>query len=201
MKGIIICLACILFNFELSSQRDLYQIQNDSLKKFIESFKKVKSPFNFSEPRIEEEIDSKLLQRFLNVEVVDEIGYVGTESYYYGFAYFDQKYLSLIYTHYYSPGAFGIDNKGIYVVTMNYEGEIIGEELIGCFCKNSNMGSNEYFVSELNVTIQKSKIIVKQQEIRQTLVSNDDDNFKNTTLKTFEIEIDSHGKMVKQQIN
>jgi len=172
----------------------LSTIKNDSLKKYIENFETITRPFVFSKSNAGEEIKPKFLQQFFNLDE-EEVKERGC-SYYYGYVYYDKNYLGFIYTKNYSPGAFGINHYFINLVTLTYEGDLIDTTELGCFCHDTNLGSNDYHKSELDITISVGKILIKEKSMHATLIEKGNkSDFKKIENNTYQIAIKSSGKI------
>ncbi len=175
-------------------QKEIHQIENDSLRQFIEHFETITRPFVFSNYTSGEYIEPKLVQHFfdLDEEDTEERG-VG---YYYGYVYYEKEYLGIIYTKNYSPGAFGIDNYYINLVTLTYDGNLIDTKELGCFCNDSNLGSNDYHKSELIITIDIREVSIKEKTTHATLIEEDDTTgFKKIEENTYQVDIKSSGEI------
>ena len=194
--------ACISFigtafaqNEHHTENENFTKISNDSLKAFIKNFEIISYPFHFSDINKENPIDIAIAEYFLDIEPDDGFGY---EEFYFNFVFLEENFICIIYTRYYTPGAFGINNYFVNLITMDYSGKIIDAEDIGCFCNDTNMGNNDYYATDLEVTIEKGEISVIKNNIHATLIDEDEeDSFEEITTEDYSIIINSEGVINK----
>lgn len=131
-------------------------ITNDSLRLFVKDFATINYPYSISKPNDEKTIDLNKMNRILHLNKSKED--IGLEEYYYGYVFFDDSFLGLIITHFYTPGAFGIENYFMELITLDYNGKYIDSEVLGCYCNDTNMGSNDYFSTDLKIVVDELEI-------------------------------------------
>lgn len=167
--------------------KGISNVEGEDLQAFVKGFKSITYPFEFADFPNGKEIDSTQMVDFLGLIPDTSVATIeiGQEAYYTGYVFYAQDYFGLIITHNYSPGAFGIDNYFIELYTFTYGGKLITTADLGCFCHDTNMGSNDYYATELAVNIELGKITVKETNIHATLIEEEDKAFfdERTTVK------------------
>ncbi|GAA4276345.1 hypothetical protein [Aquimarina mytili] len=201
----------IAFSFKSFRQKDsipntdhittngIHTIKNDSLRAFVVNFEPITYPFTFSQPNDKKDMDIELLNHFLDQEITQEEN-LGYGAIFYGYVFFDNNYFGLIHTRYYDPGAMGIHNYFMDLATLSYDGKIIDYRGLGCFCYDSNMGSNEYFATQLAITIDQGKISIKKEDIHATLIEDEEttDAFEDIISSAYELEISPKGRIISK---
>ena len=71
--------------------------------------------------------------------------------------------------HFFTPGAFGIYDTYFIIVTYDQEGNQIDNSEIGCYCYDSNMGSNDFYETDIDATFNKDEILISGVGIHATL--------------------------------
>jgi hypothetical protein len=178
--------------------REINSNKYDSLMKFIKGFKTITFPFEFSKPNDETVIDIKLMQHLFDFDINQED--LGYGNYYYGYVFYNSNYVGLIITRYYTPGAFGINNYFVELFTLNDEGKLIDSEELGCFCHDTNMGSNDYYSTELKIVVDSNKIIVNKRNIHATLIEKENESgYEDVTTSIYQIDISAFGEISKSR--
>lgn len=199
----LLIITCFLFIGTAFSQTEqdscterLNKVKNDTLKAFLKKFETFNYPIKLTELNESNVINKKLVKHFLDIEL--EVGF-GYEEFYYNIAFYEENYIGLVFTRYFSPGAFGINNYFVNLITIDYSGNVIDDEDIGCFCNDTNMGSNDYYASDIKVTIEKGNIFVIEDNTHATLIVEDEeDAFENITTEEYTITINSDGKISRE---
>lgn len=124
-----------------SSMKELEQSwTKEELLEFSNEFKSMEIPFDYepidweAEGRIE--MTTEEIRKFIYPEYDPETEF-GT-TYFYGVKYETESYIALIYTQFYIPGAFGINNRTLYMNTYDKNGKLIKSGYLGCQCLDNN---------------------------------------------------------------
>ena len=108
-------------------------------------FEKIELPLEFDETwrAIDEEeyFDSTMVQEFINEDYSAE--WIG-EFYNPGFWYEMPQYDAYVFNYHYYPGAFGVHNNTVMLMTVDHLGNRIDIKEIGCFCYDSNQAGMYY---------------------------------------------------------
>ena len=166
------------------------RIKPDSLGKFIENFKPVVLPFEFTYTADSIIIDGSWINYFY--KDYEDSG----EKLYCNYVFYSSSYLGLIINSNWEPGVAGVSNNNIDLFTISYDGKIIDELDLGCFCFDSNMGSNDYYSTELNVAIDTNKIIRNEKHTHAILVEEEgEESFEEVKHKTYKYNVNSVGEI------
>lgn len=196
IQFMLMLLICGCTSFTGNKEKNIDSIKNDSLKEFVNNFTSQTLPFNIDNPHEENVIDKELLKQFLNIEFDDENA--GLEEYYYGDVFYGEDYIGLIHTHYYTPGAFGIENYFIEFASLTYDGKLISKKELGCFCNDTNMGINDYYATEVALDIEMEKITVIEKTTHGTLIEEEGvEPFEEISQKEYSFNISSSGSITK----
>lgn len=90
-------------------------------------------------------------------------------AYYYGYVFFRENYLGLFVNQYFTPGAAGVNDYTIYLLTFDYFGNPIGRQELGCNCMDTNMGTNDYYQTEVNIRLETTGIFADITDTHATL--------------------------------
>lgn len=109
-------------------------------------------------------------------------------------------HLLLVY-HFYTPGAFGIQNTFIELYSFDFEGNQLDAQEIGCYCYDSNMGANDYYATDDKLKFDENGVDVFSTHEHGTLfdeeVEDGEESFLNTTTSQTRFEWDENGKITK----
>ena len=180
-------------NLKHNSLGDSVAIKNDSLKMFIKDFETITYPFEFEEPPNSGDIiNREPLQYLLDVDLEES----SHESYYYGYIFYAPSYLGLIITRHYDPGAFGIDNSYVALITLTYDGAIVDHKELSCLCHDTNMGTNDYYATEFKIIVESNKITVHETSIHGTLIEEGNENdFEEINTEVIQFDVSTNGKI------
>lgn len=198
--SILILCNCLAFaqTGTIINSKNADAIKNDSLKAIVRKFEEKQYPFTLAEIKDDEVIDASMLNQLLKLEL--EISELGLQEYYYGYVFYDKEFFGLVITHYYTPGAFGIENYFLELITVTYEGKVISHEVLSCFCNDTNMGSNDYYSTEPEIIFDARKIVVNEKLTHATLVEDESEEpFEDITEEVFCFDVDGKGKVVKRK--
>jgi hypothetical protein len=133
------------------------------------SFKKVELPAEvaFSETKII--YDTNTIKKYFATESWEDWSF-GWNEWSPIFRFETEEYVGLVVEHFYTPGAFGINNTFIELHTFKHDGTKIQEVELGCHCHDTNMGANDYYATFDNVTVHpKGRIEIARESIHATL--------------------------------
>lgn len=86
------------------------------------------------------------------------------------FRFENGDYHALVIEHFYTPGAFGINNTFLEVHTFTRSGKKVDDAQVGCYCNDTNMGANDYYSTNDHVTFTKDGWIkIASEHIHATL--------------------------------
>ena len=154
---------------------------------FLRNFQKSEAPFSFDKPLSEDSISFYNLQKFLNVSADTSHG--GYEQFYYGHYFETTENYILFLTRFYSPGAFGINNEFLWAYSFSKNGQLLDNQELGCYCKDTNIGKNDYYETHLVVEVNTRIITVESNEIHATLFEDQSDSLfkeQSQSIKKFE---------------
>lgn len=164
MKSVLIAIT-LLTSLNLMGQND--NIKNNKIRNFVAQFEEVQLPLTISDANPGEiELDTAVLFYLLDIVVESDIFY---ETYTIGKVFYMDDYFGLTLIYNYTPGAFGIDNYSVILITMDYFGNVIDQTELTCFCHDSDMGDNMVYYTESIIQISSDQIIIDEDHISQTL--------------------------------
>lgn len=109
-------------------------------------------------------------------------------------------HLLLVY-HYYTPGAFGIQNTFLELYSFDFKGNQIDGEVIGCYCYDSNMGANDYYATDDDLKFDENGVDVFSTHEHGTLFDEEviegEESFLNQTKSQTRYEWDKNGKITE----
>ncbi|UKN00934.1 hypothetical protein K6119_14460 [Paracrocinitomix mangrovi] len=134
---------------------------------------------------------------------IDELEEFDWTSLYPGckFEYFNNWILLAVYNS--TPGMMGIDNDHYVLYSFDQDGNKIDEQILSCNCRDSNMGANEIYYSNVKISIAtEGEINVVTENIHTNLFEEDlsEDEFfdeRDTTYKDFIIKRDGKIEVYK----
>ncbi|MBN1251001.1 MAG: hypothetical protein JXR51_04835 [Bacteroidales bacterium] len=184
-------IAFLTFNFSSFSQennKSENDIKTDSLKQFLENFEQITLPFEFEEIYYKNEIDNNWINFFF--KEIEDYG----EKFYCSYIFYEKEYIGLIIIRNWCPGIAGVNNDFVFLFTISYNGKIIDNEELGCYCNDTNMGSNDYFATNLDVFIFENEINIYETNTHATLIIEEgQEHFENKNYKTYNYNLNSKG--------
>ncbi len=171
-------------------------ISDPALAQFFQDFEVVEFPIKINEIPETEEIDKDTVRKLLGVDPDAEEGWYTT--FFYGLVFYQPNYIGLLPFRNGTPGVAGVNNFYVDLFTFDYAGNRLDSKEIGCYCYDSNMGSNEYFASELNILIDSSYIKIKQKDIHATLFENEaDEAFEKIETTNYDFKLSEEGMILE----
>lgn len=152
------------------SEKGLYSISNVNFKKLVKGFEAKERPFRIKDYWEGDTISEKQAVKYMNY--VEEDWSMFT-VFYKGYVLFEEDYVGLITNIYDTPGAFGVHNNFIWLYRYTYDGKLIDAEEMGCYCYDSNMGSNDYYSTALELVVGTEAITIHSSDIHATLFEED----------------------------
>lgn len=191
----------------LSSNRENYlnhlkkenqQWTKEDFQKFEEKFEETPLPFSYA-PLSGEENNPKDLTNE-EIKLFIDPGFNPDENwgnrYYYGKKITTKNYTALIYSHEYVPGAFGIFNYNLYIITFSPEGNLIDHEFLGCHCYDNDM--NEFTQTTENFDFTENEIIVTGEYLNKSHEWAEHEElpvFEHREPINFKVKISAEGKL------
>ncbi|MCB9225401.1 MAG: hypothetical protein H6582_14575 [Crocinitomicaceae bacterium] len=130
-------------------------------------FPKVKLPKEVEFDGSKEMFDTNTIKTYFTDGEWDDFGW---NEYRPIFRFESDNYIALVVEHFFSPGAFGINNNFIELYTFTKSGEKIQGFDLGCHCSATNMGSNDFFTTTDNVTFDVGgRISIERENYHGTL--------------------------------
>lgn len=169
------------------------------LRTFMKKFKTVSTDFEYEalpEDTPEEQVfTTEEIRTYVMPEYNPEndFGY----RYYYGLAFETENYIALLFTEDYFPGAFGVHNQSLVMITVSKNGEMIDMAYLGCHCLDTNMGSNDYYATDDKFYFTKNNIRVESDNEHATLIEGEGEGepFSEKEHKTRNITLGNDGKI------
>lgn len=172
-----------------------------ALNTFRSKFQTVNLPFEYA-PLDYENSDGKAFTddeiRMFSIDDYDPEKYWGY-YYYYGVTFETENYIALIFTENYVPGAFGIYNQSLVMLTIGKNGDFIDKKYLGCHCMDTNAGINDYYSTVDSFFFTEGNIRIESVYTHATLIEEaaEGEPFEEIEKKTKNVKIEVNGKIGK----
>ncbi|MFZ5554464.1 MAG: hypothetical protein ACOZCO_15195 [Bacteroidota bacterium] len=172
----------------------------EDVEDFAKRFISVELPLEFtafangenSEPQFTDEGVRKFIDDTYRINTDD----FEMNTYHPRYVYKSEKFYAFIYIDHYYPGAFGIDNTNVVLMTISKDGFLIDSEYIGCSCYDSNMGANDFYSTDDSFMWTKNQIKVTSKQLYATLYEEEGvESFSEEKTEYLDISIDEDGNI------
>lgn len=136
----------------------------EEFENFIAQFELTQLPFEYAPVSVDnpdiEIFDENQIVKFAYPEYDPEVdfGY----RFIFGKKFETEKFIAIVYTEVYIPGAFGIFNHSLIMKTFDKNGNFIDEKYLGCECYDNNY--DDYYSTSEKFKFTKNSIIVTGEE-------------------------------------